>query len=159
MITIERNELIYIYIQRKIDGVFGFIEHTFSNIDAVLLFDDKEKWVGIQMDLSPIDSLYTIEELTQQNDYDYFTSVKGNQLSIFFEENHKYVKTIEQKSSIDIFGGIYGIEIILNEDARISENRYLMKPEERNPYDKEFARLEKRLKRIELQLRRDVNGE
>lgn len=126
MITIERNELIYIYFMKP-SNIFGIIDTTHTYISCELLFDSKDTWIGIEIDLSTLFSIYDLTSIADCNNYDYKCFFEDNVLKTIFDDKKEIKNRINEVCHIDIVDEkIYGIELILKPNLRISSERKLV---------------------------------
>jgi len=121
-ITIEDNELVYIYLL-KMNRVSGVVDETIPYIIGDLLYDNEENWIGIRIK----DQFKELTNCTFVDEYDEKIKIATdeNGIKILFSEEECVVnESCEQDFNIDIVGNkAFGIEIIVSERSSIKKRK------------------------------------
>lgn len=120
-ITIENDELVYIYLM-DVENRMGIVDETIPCITGALLYDDKGYWIGIRLS-SPMEE-FQHYAFVDEYEEKVSISISDEHIEILFDENQRTIAhTCEQEFNLDITGNIvHGIEIILDEGNSIKKN-------------------------------------
>lgn len=127
-ITIQNNELVYIYLQKG--ETLGDIE-TIPYVDCQLYVDSNNEWIGIKILNRFIDD-YKKFELPKANFelecFDVELQQDRNFIKILFDNKSEVNKKFNQECNIDIReGNLYGIEIILYKENQNMKRNIIKK--------------------------------
>lgn len=119
-ITIENNELVYIYLL-EIEQRVGVVDETIPYVMGELLYDNQNNWMGIRLK-DQFDEFSKYEVIDEYNDKIKIL-IREHEIDMFFRQDGITVfKSTEQDFNIDIVGKkIYGIEIIVSDENSIEK--------------------------------------
>jgi hypothetical protein len=121
-ITIENNELVYIYLM-DVENRVGIVDDTIPFVMGDLLYDAGGYWIGLRLK----DQFHEYGHCKFVDEFAHKIEIQVNEDTVeaFFDSGHTQVaRTRRQDFNIDISGGkIYGIEILVDSDNSIANKR------------------------------------